>query len=677
MNTTTSMHDPLLQPLKLKHLTLRNRIMSSSHASGLDIDGMPEEAYQRYHEEKARGGIGLCMFGGSSNVDIDSPNVFRQLNVGTDAIIPHFQRFSERMHALDTALMCQITHLGRRGDPYAADQLPTIAPSVLRETLHRSIPKEMDEHDIQRVVSAYAQAALRCKEGGLDGIETLAGGHLIGQFLSPATNHRTDRFGGSLENRLRFGLMVHEAIRKAVGDDFVVGIRFVVDEGPAGKLTFEDCVKAALILKKEGGIDFFNGIYGTMDTTRALVEENMPSMGAPLAPWVEKIAAFRREVDMPVFHAARLSDPASARYAVKAGIDMVGMTRALIADPHLVDKLATGREAQIRPCVGASYCQTQYRPSCLHNPASGREMVLRHVIEKTTQSPRQIVIVGGGPAGLEAARVCAERGHMVSLYEASSHLGGQVRIGATGSWRRDLIGIVAWREAELERLGVSIHTDSLMEATDIEALKPDVVLVATGGFPQIEVEEGAELCLSTWDILTKQVKPSDKVLIFDGTGRQPGPLAAEQARQASAEVVYVSIDAQLALELPYADQFKWKKHFLQLGISPIFESRLIGAQRLDGRLEAKIINEISREVTSVWVDQVFVEQGTIPVDDLYFDLRAQSTNDGVTDLNAMVKGQAQPGGKTAGFELYRLGDAISSRNIHTAMLDALRLCSAL
>ena len=236
--------DPLLRPLTIGHVQFRNRIMSTSHASGLEVGGMPEEAYQRYHEEKARGGIGLSMFGGSSNVDRELAEHICQLNVATDAIIPHLQRFSERMHARGAALMCQITHLGRRGDPYAGDRLPTIAPSPIRETLHRSIPKEMDEHDIDRVVKAYAAAARRCREGGLDGIETLAAGHLIGQFLSPVTNRRTDRFGGTLENRCRFALMVHEAIRKSVGDRFLVGMRFVVDEGPDGGLNSEDCLRA-------------------------------------------------------------------------------------------------------------------------------------------------------------------------------------------------------------------------------------------------------------------------------------------------------------------------------------------------------------------------------------------------------------------------------------------------
>lgn len=675
---TVLTRDPLLQPLTIKKLTLRNRILSTSHACGLEVGGMPEEAYQRYHEEKARGGLALSMFGGSSNVDRDSPNIFRQLNVGTDEIIPPLQRFSDRMHRLGAALMCQISHLGRRGDPYAGDWLPTIGPSPVRETLHRSIPKEMDEHDIDRVVQAYARAALRCKEGGLDGIETLAAGHLIGQFLSPVTNRRPDRFGGSLENRVRFALMVHEAMRKAVGDDFIVGIRFVVDEGPVAGLRFEECVKAALILKQAGAVDFVNAIYGTMDTIRALAEENMPGMGSRLAPWVELVGAFRHEVGLPVFHAARISDVASARFAVAEGkLDMVGMTRAQIADPYLVQKLTQGRESEIRPCVGATHCQSTHKPSCLHNPATGRELTLSHVIARSKGPRRRVVVVGGGPAGLEAARVSGERGHEVSLFEAASELGGQIRIGATGSWRRDLMGIVEWREAELNRLGVSVHTNSYMESGDIAALEPDIVILATGGLPQIDLRQGNELCHSAWDVLTGQVPLSGSVLIFDGTGRHPGPLAAEHAKDAGTDVLYVSIDAQLAEELTYAERLRWKKRFLQLGLRPTFETQLVAVKRRENRLEALMVNQITYEETRIVVDQVIIEQGSVPMDQVYFDLRNDSANDGVTDLEALVKAAPQPRPRRSGFELHRIGDAVSSRNIHAAMLDAMRICSAL
>jgi 2,4-dienoyl-CoA reductase-like NADH-dependent reductase (Old Yellow Enzyme family) len=210
----TDTKDPLLQSLTIKGVEIRNRIMSTSHACGLEEEGaMPAETYQRYHEEKALGGIGLTMFGGSAYVAEDSTWASGQLNMSVDRIIPYLESFSTRVHDAGAAIMIQLTHLGRRGETNTQNWLPTMAPSVARETGHRSFPREMDQYDIRRVVTAFGDAAYRARQGGLDGMETMVGGHLIGQFMSPVTNWRTDEYGGSLENRCRFGLMVHEEIR--------------------------------------------------------------------------------------------------------------------------------------------------------------------------------------------------------------------------------------------------------------------------------------------------------------------------------------------------------------------------------------------------------------------------------------------------------------------------------
>lgn len=672
--------DPLLQPLTIKHLTLRNRIMSTSHASGLEEGGMPKERYQRYHEEKAKGGIALTMFGGSSNVAPDSPNTFRQLNVGEDRVIPHLQQFSQRIHGHGAALMCQITHLGRRGDSYGGNWLPTIGPSPIRETLHRSFPKEMDEHDILRVVKAYGAAARRCREGGLDGIETLCGGHLIGQFLSPATNRRTDRFGGSLENRCRFGIMVHEEMRRQVGDDFVLGMRFVVDEGSGGGLALEECIEAARVLMTSGGIDFFNAIYGRMDTERALARDNMPGMDSPIAPWVKPVGAFKQAMDVPVFHAARLADVASARYAIAEGlVDMAGMTRAHIADPYLVAKLTDGREGEIRPCVGATHCMSGYKPACLHNAATGRENELPHTAERSWRAGLKVVVVGGGPAGLEAARVSAERGHNVVLFEAAARLGGQVQIGSQGSWRKDLSGIIEWRAAEVDRLKVECRLNRYAEPEEVLAEHPDVVIVATGGIPDLEWIDGGRHCTSVWDALTGAVPLRDDVFVYDGTGRHPAPLVAEKASSQGKAVTFAAIDAYLAAELTYAERVAWKTQFYELGILTHFDHRLVSVAPDGNRLSIMLSNEVTLAEKSFTADQVIVEHGTVPVDELYHALRGQSANDGVTDIDALLALQPQPRNlrPEARFELHRIGDAVSSRNIHAAVLDALRLCVAL
>ncbi len=675
---TPPRQDPLLQPFKLKHLVLKNRVMSTSHASGLEVDGFPQERYQHYHEEKAKGGIALTMFGGSSNVAPDSPNIFRQLNVGIDEIIPHLQRFSERIHAHGAALMCQITHLGRRGEPYATNWLPTIAPSPIRETLHRSFPKEMDEHDIRRVVKAYGSAARRCKEGGLDGIEVLAGGHLVGQFLSPKTNKRTDGFGGSRENRCRFGLMVFEEIRRQTDEDFVVGFRYVVDEGQESGLNFEECVAIAEIFERTGHIDFFNAIYGRMDTEAALAVDNMPGMASPIAPWLQRVGEFKRAVKLPIFHAARISDIATARYAIREGLlDMVAMTRAHIADPYIVAKVAAGLEHTIRPCVGATHCQSQYRPSCLHNPSSGRETTLGHGVKRAERAGRKVVVVGGGPAGLEAARVSAERGHNVILFEAADRLGGQVLIATRASWRKDLIGIVDWRAQELTRLGVDVRLSAYVEQPDVLGEDPDLVILATGGTPDIDWIPGAEHCTSIWDALTGNVPLGSEIIVYDGTGRHPAPQFAELAAGEGRQVSLVSIDAQLAQELTYAERVIWKKRIYELSLPTTFDHQIEWVERRGNRIAATFRNLTTGATTERTADQIIVEHGTIPADTLYKELRSRAANDGVTDLDALLAMQQQPRDLRPDgcFELHRIGDAVASRNIHAAVLDAFRLCA--
>jgi 2,4-dienoyl-CoA reductase-like NADH-dependent reductase (Old Yellow Enzyme family)/thioredoxin reductase len=667
--------DPLLQPLTIKNTHFRNRIMSTSHACGLQLDGFPQEAYQRYHEEKARGGLAMSMFGGSSNVAVDSPNIFNQLNVGTDDIIPYFQQFSERMHKHSAYLMCQITHLGRRAEPYAQDWLPAIAPSPIRETLHRAIPREMDEHDINRVVKAYAAAARRCYEGGLDGIETLASGHLVGQFMSKRTNHRTDKFGGSLENRMRFPLMVYEAIRKVVADDFLVGMRLSVNEDRTNGLNADESIAAARMLTDSGTVDFFNTIFGSMDTIRALSEENMPGMGNPLAPWVTHVGAFKREVSVPVFHAARISDLASARFAISAGhVDLVGMTRAHMADPHLVNKLKNGDVDQIRPCVGAQHCQAVHRPKCVHNAATGREMTMSHMISKSQKS-RKAVVVGAGPGGLEAARVLAERGHNVSVFEALPEAGGQVLLANKCDWRRDISGLIDWRLSELKRLNVMLNFNQYLEADEVIAEEPDLVILATGGLPQTTFCQGDDLVNNCWDIIgNPQGKIPKDVLVYDGTGRHSAPMVAKQLHNSGARVVLASIDNVIGQDLSYPEANRWRKEFLNMDIRPHYEFQLEQVENFKGRLKASLLSDLTNEVFTFEVDQVVVDMGTVPSDDLFDGLRTQSGNNGITDLEALIALKPQSN-SSDGFELHRIGDALASRNIHAAIYDALRLCS--
>ena len=667
--------DPLLKPLQIRHLTLKNRIMSTSHASGMGDDCMPAVRYQRYHEEKAKGGLALTMFGGSSNVATDSPSVFDQLRVDTDKVIPHLQQFAERIHQHGTALMCQITHLGRRGDATVENWLPTIAPSSLRETLHRSIPREMDEHDINRVVKAFGQAARRCYEGGLDGLETHAGAHLIGQFFSPDTNRRTDKFGGSLENRMRFAMLVHEQIRNQTGDNFLIGIRMSMEEDRGG-LGHDDALRIAEILEREGMIDFLNVVFGRMDTELNLAEKNMPGMTQPLAPFLERMSTVKQAVSVPVFHAARIVDLATARHAIQNDLlDMVAMTRAHIADPQIVNKIISGDEHRIRPCFGASHCMHK-KPSCIHNPATGREQELPQTVAKADSASRQIAVIGGGPAGLEAARVCAERGHHVTLFEAASKLGGQLLLASKATWRRDIISVIDWRVAELEHLGVTIRMNHYVEAEDVQSLQPDVIIVATGGLPNFGDLQGKEHCNSVWDVIGGDVQPAQEILVYDGTGRHEALSCAQFVASKGAETIFATIDDRPAAELGYAERPVHRKELYKLGVGVKTDLMIKAVQPLGNKLQATLDNDLTGQSTTITVDQVIIERGTTPADELFYQLRSSSNNDGVTDIDALLECRSQPGTDT-GFELYRVGDAVSSRSLHAALLDAYRLCIAL
>ena len=287
-------------------------------------------------------------------------------------------------------------------------------------------------------------------------------------------------------------------------------------------------------------------------------------------------------------------------------------------------------------------------------------------------------MVGGGPAGLEAARVCAERGHKVVLFEAAVQLGGQVLIAARASWRKDLIGIVDWRRQELERLGVTVHLDAYVEAGEVMAEGPELVIVATGGMPDIDWIPGAEHCASVWDALTGNVPLGSEIIVYDGTGRHPAPQFAELAASEGRHVSLVSIDAQLAQELTYAERVIWKKRAYELGLAITFEHQIEKVERRGNRILATFRNIVTGTTTEREGDQIVVEHGTLPADALYRELRAHSSNDGVTDLDALLAIKPQPLTPRPGaaFELHRIGDAVASRNIHAAVLDALRLCVA-
>ncbi|MFO1055392.1 MAG: NADH:flavin oxidoreductase [Dongiaceae bacterium] len=676
--------DPLLQPYQLKHLTLKNRVMSTSHEPSYSEDGLPKDRYRLYHREKARGGIALTMTAGSAVVAADSPQAFGNLHAYKDEIVPWLARLAEDCHAEGCAVMIQLTHLGRRTNWNKADWLPILGPSRVREPAHRAFPKEAEDWDLDRIVAAYGAAAQRMQAAGLDGIELECYGHLMDQFWSPATNKRTDAYGGSLDNRLRFTFRVLDAIRAAVGPHFIMGLRLVCDEDWDLGLSREEGLTIAQRLVGTGQVDFLNIIRGHIDTDAAL-QKVIPVQGMRASPHLDFAGEVRAATRFPVFHAARISDVATARHAIATGkLDMVGMTRAHIADPHIVRKVAEGRETEIRPCVGATYCLDRiyegHEALCIHNPATGREATMPHVIRRSDGPPRRVVVVGAGPAGLEAARVSAERGHQVVLLEAAPQAGGQIRLAASATRRKELIGIADWRVERCEKLGVELRFNRWAEAADVLALEPDLVVVATGGLPDSRVlDEGNDLVVSSWDILSGDAKIAEEVLLYDDNGGHPGMQAAEAIANHGSRLEIVSPERYFAPEMGGLNHVSYAEIFHRTGVKITINSRVLAVRRQGNKLAAVVGSDYGPRTETRLVDQVVVEHGTVPLEDLYLALKDGSVNRGEVDYAAMIAGQPQtvtrnPEGR---YRLFRIGDAVASRNVHAAIYDALRLCKDL
>ncbi len=678
------MYEALLQPFQLRHLTLRNRVVSTPHAPAYADDGVPGERYQRYHEEKAKGGTGLVMFGGSSTVGLDCPATFGQIDVSDDRVVPHFQSFSERIHRHGAPLICQISHMGRRTRWDQGNWLPPIAPSSMREPEHRSFPKAMEDWDFERVIDDFSQAARRCRDGGLDGVEiSINGLHLISQFFSPSVNKREDAYGGSLDNRLRFGIEIFEAVRRQVGDDYIVGARFSVDELLADGLSDLDCREIAIRLAGTGMIDFIN-TQGGQPSSHASVAINMAGMAFPIAPFLHLASAIKAEVDIPVLQAHRINDVATATRAIEEGhLDLVGLTRPQMADPYLVQKLMEGRPEDIRQCVGANYCIDRIyvgsEALCIQNAATGREYLgLPQIIARADQQ-RRAVVVGAGPAGLEAARVLAERGHAVTLFEAEEETGGQVRLAAKGTWREALSGIPRWLDAQVRKLGVELRLGARAGVNDILESGADLVVVATGGRPNRGAIKGSELIQTSWDLIAGKIEPAGSLLIFDDQGDHQALVAAEIAAARGAEVEIVTPERAIGPEMGATNFAIHLRELYKKGVILSPDLKLKEVYREGNRLVAVLENEYTQEEEERLVEQIVAEHGTLPEDTLYFELKPHSSNLGAVDYPALVAGRPQdqvrnPAGR---FQLFRVGDAIASRNIHAAIYDSLRLCKDL
>ena len=672
-------NDPLLQPYQLKHLTLKNRIMITSHEPAYPEDGMPKDRYRAYHVERAKAGVALTMTAGSASVARDSPPVFNNILAWRDEVVGYMKQMVDECHDHGAAVMIQLTHLGRRTRWDKADWLPVVAPSHEREASHRAFPKRIEDWDITRIIEDYADAAERMQAAGVDGIELEAYGHLLEQFWSPLTNDLDAPYGGSLENRLRFTMEVLQAIRARCGEKFIVGVRYTGDQDMAGGMGKDEGLQVSHMLKNSGHVDFLNIVKGHIDTDPGLTDL-IPIQGMRNAPHLDFAGEIRAATNFPTFHAAKIPDVATARHAIASGkLDMVGMTRAHMADPHLVRKIIEGREDDIRPCVGANYCLDRIYQGgmalCLHNPATGRELEVPQTITPA-DTKKRVTIVGAGPAGMEAARVAAERGHAVTVFEAADQPGGQIRLTALQERRREMASIIAWRFDQCTKRGVQFHFNTFADMDTVLETNPDEVIVATGGLPHTEVlEAGNELVCSAWDILSGDVKPGTNVLVFDDAGDHAGLQAADVISETGAKVEIVTPDRSFAPEVMAMNLVPYMRNLQKRDTTFTVTWRLMAVAKDGNQLRATLGSDYGGVTRERIVDQVVVNHGTRPLDDIYFDLKPLSSNLGEVDYDALSTGAPQnvmrnPEGT---FRLFRIGDAVSARNTHAAIYDALRI----
>lgn len=518
------------EPLQLKNIELRNRIVRSAHTTGLGVDGIGD-ALIRYHLERARGGVALSVIE-AAGIHASCPY---GIPIQDDAVIPGLRRLVETARPAGMHLIQQLFHIGPHGPTpdgrpsWAASYIPGSAPGLL------SHPVTVDE--IQEVVAGFAAAARRCREAGVAGVEVHgAHGYLLHTFLSRATNLRTDQYGGSFENRLRIMREVLDAVRAEVGDDYLVGVRLSTEDGVQDGTGASECALIARALQDTGQIDYISLSCGNSGYQPARIFAPLPFPHAYEIPYSREVT---QAVSLPTMVSGRFLSLQDAEAALEAGdADLVSIVRGLLADPYMVAKTRQGRLAEVRPCIGcnqacvggivggiASGVQVL---ECTVNPDAGHELTGGDDVPFAA-TPLSVLVVGGGPAGLEAARVAALAGHSVALHERAPVLGGQLRLAGANASRAETISVLDWWEHELRRLGVSITLDSVVERWTVEHSDADAVIVATGSYPRRDAfqslmpafrAEGLapERILTSWDVLTGTAKVGRSAMVYDDYG---------------------------------------------------------------------------------------------------------------------------------------------------------------
>jgi len=641
----------LFSPVDIGHRKVKNRICCSAHADSLAEDGMPTDRTVRYYQLKARGGAGFIMCFGSASVHRTSPaRDWNGVELFEDRVIPYLQKFSETMHKYEAPCVAQVTHRGRRGRSLDTWER-MYAPSAVREPNHRETPHEIDKSTMKEFIDAFADAAFRLKEGGFDGCEVMASHcHLIDQFWTPNANHRVDDYGGSVASRLRFGIEVIEAIRNRVGRDFIVGIRMTADDFVDGGLDSGLCQEIAGKLDELKLLDYFN-IIGSSAETYVGESAAVPDMSYPLAVYSSLAASIRAVVSVPVIATGRINDPAVAERVLKEGqADLCIMNRALIADPDFPNKAREGRLDDIRQCMGYNQgcidrIYTGRGVTCVQNAVIGREGTWAEI--RRAAVPKKVVVVGGGPAGLECARVARMRGHEVILFEKNQELGGQTLIAKHAPSRQDFDGACRYGALQCKKLGVDIRLGVEADTPKVLELSPGIVVIATGARAFKPNLPGCDSYgYSAWEVLSGVEIPGNQILVIDEEYGYQGLSAAEFLLSRGKRVEIVTSEKSIGTLLGVTSQ------------PPIFQRLFSKGIKLHCNLRVVALESQNAIAKNVWSE---ADEMLGPYDAFVYAFGGQS----VSDLAQSLEGRVE--------RVELIGDSFAPRSLQHAILEGHKL----
>ncbi|MDY0885541.1 FAD-dependent oxidoreductase [Dongia soli] len=604
----------LFSPIKIRNLEIKNRILSTGHDTTLPTNFVPNDALVAYQQARAEGGVGLIVMQ-VSGVHETARYTSHLLMATNDDCIPHYRKVAEAVHQHGCALFGQLFHPGREIMESSDGTAPVAyAPSAVPNERFHVMPRPMSLAMIQEVIEGYAAAARRLQAAGLDGVEVVAShGYLPAQFLNPRVNLRTDQYGGSFENRLRFLRDVVAAVRTATGPDFIIGLRISGDEKDADGLTDAESLEALVAL--DGSFDYFNIVAGSSASIGGAVHI-APPMAFPSGYVAPFGAAAKAKVKTPVFVAGRINQPQDGDKIIASGqADMVGMTRALICDPEMPAKAEAGKLDDIRACIACNqacigHFHMGYPISCIQHPETGRE--LKYGKLQPAVVKKKVLIAGGGPGGMKAAAVAAARGHDVTLCEASPRLGGQALLAQLLPSRAEFGGIVTNLTREMELAGVNVRTRTEVTRELVEAEKPDVVIIATGAQPRTPEIEGAETAhvVNAWQVIRNEVNIGASVLIADWRCDWIGLGLAEKLARSGCRV-RLAVDGYMAGQRVHQYvRDHWVGVLHDLGVEVIPYARLFGVDGSTVYLQhatsgaAMVVEEVDTLVASLGHERV-------------------------------------------------------------------------